>query len=124
MIRNNKYSIIISLIILYLSLANAKTFEHAGLFDIPYLDKMVHFGLYFSFMAVIIIEHRTYFDSTRKLILVALIPFFFGSVIELLQSGVTTTRKADVLDIMFNSAGIAVSLLLWLLFNPYYKQKL
>lgn len=122
MIRNNKFSIIVSIVILYLSLANAKTFEHAGFFDIPYLDKMVHFGLYFLFMGVIILEHSSFFDNTRKLILIALIPFIFGSAMELLQSGVTETRRADVLDIMFNSAGIAVALLSWLFFKPYHKQ--
>ena len=122
MIRNNKFSILISLVIIYLSLANAKTFEHAGLFDIPYLDKMVHFGLYFSFMAVIILEHRNYFDNTRKLILIALIPFIFGSLMEFLQSGITATRKADVLDVMFNSAGIAVAVLLWLFIKPYHQK--
>ena len=120
MIRNNKFSILISLVIIYLSLANSKTFEHAGLFDIPYLDKMVHFGLYFSFMTVIILEHRNYFDNTRKLILIALIPFIFGSLMEFLQSGITATRKADVLDVMFNSAGIAVAVLLWLFIKPYH----
>lgn len=124
MIRNNKFSVIVSLIILYLSLANAKTFEQAGFFEIPYLDKFVHFGLYFCFMTVIILEHRTFFDNTRKLILIALIPFVFGSIIELLQSGVTATRKADVLDIMFNSAGIVAAILLWLFIKPYHKQSL
>ncbi len=124
MIRNNKFSIIVSLIILYLSLANAKTFEQAGFFEIPYLDKIVHFGLYFCFMSVIILEHRTFFDNTRKLILIALIPFVFGSIMELLQSGVTATRKADVLDIMFNSAGIVAAILLWLFIKPYHKQSL
>ncbi len=122
MIRKNKFSIIISLIILYLSLANAKTFEHAGLFDIPYLDKMVHFGLYFTFMSVIILEHQNFFDNTRKLLLIALVPFFFGSLVELMQAGFTTTRKADVLDIMFNSAGIAVSVFIWLFIRPYYQK--
>lgn len=122
MIRNNKFSILVSLIILYLSLANAKTFEKAGLFDIPYLDKMVHFGLYFSFMAVIIVEHRIFFDNTRKLISIALIPFFFGSLLEILQAGITTTRSADILDIIFNSTGIACALLVWLFIRPYHRE--
>lgn len=124
MIKNNKFSIIVSIVILYLSLANAKTFESTGLFDIPYLDKIVHFGLYFSFMTVIIVEHRNYFDNTRKLILIAFIPLIFGSVIELLQAGLTTTRSADILDIIFNSAGVAVSLFFWLFIKPYYKGKI
>jgi VanZ family protein len=123
MVWRNKFSILVSLLILYLSLANAKTFESAGLFDIPYLDKMVHFGLYFFLMSVIIIEHRNYFENTRQLILVALIPFFFGSLIELLQSGITTTRKADILDILFNSTGVLVALVIWLFISPYHREK-
>lgn len=120
MIRKNKFSIIVSLLILYLSLANASTFEAAGLFEIPYLDKMAHTGLYFILMTVIIYEHRKFFDNTRKLVIIALIPFFFGSLIELLQSGITATRKADIIDILFNSAGIAAAVCIWLFFKPYY----
>jgi hypothetical protein len=122
MIRKNIFTITAAAIIAYLSLANAKTFENAGFFDIPYLDKFVHFGLYFFFMAVIIVEHRDYFNNTRKLILIALIPVVFGSLMELMQGGFTTTRKADVIDAMFNSGGVAAALGLWLFFIPYYRK--
>lgn len=122
MIRKNKFSILISLIILYLSLANAKVFESAGFFDIPYLDKFVHFGLYFLFMAVIILEHRKSFVNTRQIIIFALIPVFFGGLIELAQSGFTDSRKADILDIMFNTAGTATAVCIWLFYEPYYKK--
>jgi VanZ family protein len=119
MIRNNIFSILTSLVILYLSLANAKTFEAAGLFDIRYLDKFVHFGLYFIFMTVIIYEHRNYFNDTRKIIIAALIPIFFGILIELMQTGFTATRKGDVIDAMFNTGGVATSVFLWLFIRPY-----
>lgn len=122
MIKQNKFSILISLVILYLSLANAKTFESAGLFDIPYLDKFVHFGLYFLFMAVIILEHRNLFSNTRQIIVVALIPVFFGGLMELAQAGFTETRKADILDIMFNTAGTASAVCIWLFYEPYFKK--
>jgi len=122
MIKKNKFSILISLVILYLSLANAKTFETAGLFDIPYLDKFVHFGLYFLFMAVIIIEHRNQFSNTRQIIIVALIPVFFGGLMELAQAGFTDTRSADILDIMFNTAGTATAVCIWLFYEPYFKK--
>jgi VanZ family protein len=122
MIKQNKFSILISLVILYLSLASAKTFESAGLFDIPYLDKFVHFGLYFLFMAVIILEHRNLFSNTRQIIVVALIPVFFGGLMELAQAGFTDTRKADILDIMFNTAGTASAVCIWLFYEPYFKK--
>jgi VanZ family protein len=120
MIKKNKFSILISLLILYLSLANAKTFENAGFFDIPYLDKFVHFGLYFLFMAIIILEHRDSFINTRQIIVIALIPVFFGGLMELFQAGFTNTRKADILDIMFNTAGTASAVCIWLFYKPYY----
>jgi VanZ family protein len=123
MIKKNKFSILVSLVILYLSLANARTFENAGFFDIPYLDKFVHFGLYFLFMGVIILEHRNFFSSTRQIILFALIPVFFGGLVELVQSGFTETRKADILDIMFNTAGTVSAVCFWLFYEPYYKRR-
>jgi VanZ family protein len=122
MIKQNKFSILISLVIVYLSLASAKTFEGAGLFEIPYLDKFVHFGLYFMFMAVIIIEHRNLFINTRQIVIAALIPVFFGALMELAQSGFTETRKADILDIMFNTAGTATAVCIWLFYEPYFKK--
>jgi len=122
MIKNNIFSILVSLAILYLSLANARTFEEIGFFDVPYLDKFVHFGLYFIFMSVIILEHRNSFSNTRQIIIVALIPVFFGALMELFQSGFTNTRKADVLDIMFNTAGTATAVCIWLFLTPYYKK--
>jgi VanZ family protein len=123
MIGKNKFSILTSLLILYLSLANAEVFEKAGFFDIRYLDKFVHFGLYFMFMGVIILEHRHLFTNTRQIIIVALIPVFFGGLMELFQSGFTDNRKADVIDIMFNTAGTASAVCLWLFFEPYYKKQ-
>lgn len=122
MVKNNIFSILVSILILYLSLANASTFEDIGFFDIPYLDKFTHFGLYFFFMSVIILEHRKSFLNTRQIIIVALIPVFFGALMELMQSGFTTTRKADILDIMFNTAGTATAVCIWLFLTPYYKK--
>ncbi len=124
MIRNNKFSILISLIILYLSLANAKTFEKAGVFDIKYLDKMAHFGLYFIFTLTVIIEHRDFFKNTRQLLLIALIPFGFGTLMEFMQADFTATRTGDIIDVFANTGGILAALYLWLIIKPYYRQKI
>ena len=120
MIRRNIFSITVSLFILYLSLSTPQTFVKIGFFNIPYLDKFVHFCLYFLLMAVIIIEHRRSCTNTRKLLLIALIPFFLGISVELLQSGITNYRKGEILDMIANSAGITAALFLWLFIKPYY----
>lgn len=133
MIRNNIFTILLSIIILYLSFANSSSFQGTIFTDIPFLDrilkipyfdKIVHFGLYFLFMLVIIIEHRQLLPSTRILVIIGLVPVVFGGLIELLQSDLTTTRQADMLDIASNSAGVVCALLLWLLIKPYKLEKI
>jgi VanZ family protein len=75
-------------------------------------------------MSVIIFEHKDSFQNTRQLLLVALIPFFFGIVMELLQMTVTTNRKGEILDAVSNSAGVTIAMFFWLFIKPYYKQEI
>jgi VanZ family protein len=123
MIKKNKYTIVTAMVILYLSLAGSITFGGGNILNIPYIDKIGHFGLYFTLMSVIILEHKNLFQNTRQLLLVALIPFFFGNLIEILQMTLTTNRKGEILDALANSAGITIALFLWLFIKPYYKQE-
>jgi len=123
MIRKNIFSISVSLIILYLSLSTPQTFIKIGFFNIPYLDKFAHFFLYFLLMAVIILEHRNSCTNTRKLLLIAMIPFFLGILVEILQSGFTSNRKGEILDMIADSAGITAALFLWLFIRPYYNKE-
>jgi VanZ family protein len=113
MLRKNIFSILIASIILYLSMANAHTFDKVPI-NIPNFDKIVHFGMYFSFMSILILENRKTIKSTRILFLTGLIPFFYGIIIEIMQSTLTTTRTGSIYDAFANSAGILVSILLWL----------
>jgi VanZ family protein len=112
------------MVIVYLSLAGSLTFGQGGIINIPYIDKIGHFGLYFILMSVIILEHKDSFQNTRQILLVALIPFFFGTLMEFLQMTITTDRKGEILDALSNSIGITVAMFLWLFFKPYYKQEL
>jgi VanZ family protein len=123
MIRRNIFTIITSLVILYLSLAGSLTTGVGNFINIPYLDKIGHFSLYFLLMMVIIVEHRNSFSNTRQLILVAIMPFCFGTLLEFLQFLVTTNRKAEILDALSNSAGITIAMLLWLFFKPYHREE-
>jgi VanZ family protein len=113
MIRKNILSLLTALIIFYLSMANSHTFDKVPI-NIPNFDKFVHFGMYFGFMSVLIFENRKAIISTRKLFLISLIPFFYGIIIEFMQSAFTTTRTGSVYDALADAAGILVSGLLWL----------
>jgi VanZ family protein len=121
MIKKNFFSILVAVIILYLSLTSSHTFNKVSFFNIPFFDKIVHFGMYFVLMSVIILENRHSIKSNRHLILTALIPLFYGILMEIFQVVFTTTRYGSIYDVISNSAGIIVSLLLWLWIKPRIK---
>jgi len=118
MVKKNLFSIILALIILYLSLAGSDNFEKISIFNILFIDKIVHFGMYFALMSVIIFENRKSIKSTTHLFLTALIPLFYGILMEVLQLSFTISRSGSYKDVIFNSAGILVSLLIYLWIKP------
>jgi VanZ family protein len=124
MILKNKFTILTTLLIIYLSLAGSQTFGSGGFINIPYIDKIGHFGLYFILMAIIIFEHRNYFKDTRHLLLIALIPLCFGIFMEFMQMLLTSDRQGEFLDALADAAGIMASLYLWLLIKPYYREQI
>jgi VanZ family protein len=122
MIKKNFFSILMVLIIMYLSLTNGEKFEKFSLLHITFMDKIVHFVMYFVMMSVIIFEHRKTIRNARHLFLIALIPFSYGVLMEILQSILTVSRTGSFIDVIFNTAGISVSVLLSLLINPLSKE--
>jgi VanZ family protein len=121
MIKKNKFSILVALIITYLSLTSSHTFDKIPLINIPNFDKVVHFGMYFGFMSVIILENRKTIKGTSQLFLIGLIPLLFGVLMEILQATLTVTRSGSFYDALANSVGILVSILLWLWIKPLKK---
>jgi VanZ family protein len=124
MIIKNKFSIIIALIIMYLSLTNSHTFDKVSFLDSPYTDKIVHFAMYFSFMSIIIFENRKTIKGNVQLFLVAMIPLGFGIIMEILQALFTVTRTGSFYDVMANLSGIVASLLIWLYIKPKIKESI
>jgi VanZ family protein len=122
MLKNNKFSIIVALVILYLSLSGSETFDQVPFLNIPHLDKLMHFMMYFFFMSVLIFENRKTIKSTSHLFLLALIPLLYGITMEVLQMSVTENRSAEFLDFVSNTAGIFASVLLWLVIKNVIKE--
>jgi len=120
MIKKNIMSIIVALIIMYLSLASPDSFKKVHI-QIPHFDKIVHFCMYFGLMSVIIFENRRLFKSNRHIFFTGIIPLSYGILMEILQS-LTYTRTASIYDVLANSAGILVSILLWFWIKPFMKE--
>ena len=114
MIKKNIFTILVALIIMYLSLANSHTFDKIPLVDVPDFDKVVHLGMYFGLMSVIILENRKTLKSPVHLFLIGAIPLFYGILMEILQSTLTVTRSGSIYDALADAAGVLLSILLWL----------
>jgi VanZ family protein len=124
MLKKNIFSIIVALVILYLSLADAQTFDTVPVFNIPFIDKIVHLGMYFGLMSALIFDNRKSIKTNRQLFLVGLIPFFYGILIEILQSSFTVTRNGDLWDAFADLLGILVSIFLWFVIKPLFTKSL
>jgi VanZ family protein len=113
----------VALLLLYLSLTNAEKFEKIHINGITNFDKIVHFGMYFVLMSVIIIEHRKNIKSPASLFLLALIPLSYGILMEILQWTLTTTRSGDFYDTLSDAAGVLASVLLWIIIKPVARNR-
>jgi VanZ family protein len=122
LLKKNILSIILALIIMYLSLASSDTFKEVSFINIPNLDKIIHIILYFSLMTTIIFENRQIIKSLKHLLWISIIPLAYGILMEVLQATITVSRFASIWDILFNASGILVSLLLWIWSKPFIKK--
>lgn len=113
---------LVALVILYLSLANAHTFDKVPVFNIPYIDKIVHFGMYFGLMFLIIIENRKSIRSVKDLFTLSLIPLSYGIIIEILQSVLTVTRSGSFFDVIADLTGILVSIMIFIIIKLLNKE--
>jgi VanZ family protein len=112
-VKKYKFSILVALIISYLSLTNSHTFDKVSFLESQYTDKLVHFGMYFGLMSVIILENRKKLINTSRVIYAAIIPLSYGILMEILQGLFTSTRTASIYDVLFNLSGIVTAILIW-----------
>ncbi len=124
MIKKNIFSIIVALIILYLSVAESDSLDSVPFLNIPHFDKIAHFLMYAGLMSVIILEHRAYINGTMQLFTIALIPVLYGILMEILQLTITTTRTGSIIDALTNLLGVLTSVFLWLWLKPIVERKI
>lgn len=93
------------------------TFSKLPSISISDADKYVHFTFHFIFIMLwgfyTSINHNEIRIS--KIIRFVIISICYGIVIEILQETFTTTRHAELLDVLANSSGAVVALLVFVL---------
>jgi VanZ family protein len=106
-------------VILFFCLENAKNIPQI---DIPYLDKVIHAFFHFVFTTLWFLYLKKKLNGLNNMRLLGFSfigSFFLGIAIELMQQYFTTTRSADILDIMANLFGASLAVIVILLLNAY-----
>jgi VanZ family protein len=90
--------------------------------QIPNLDKCIHalFHFVFTFVWFLFFYKQLKLGSIFKPLLISFASsFVFGIIIEILQELVTTTRHADVLDVLSNFVGASLAVLTVVICDKY-----
>ena len=101
-------------------------FNNVPLGNVANLDKVVHAFFYFvltTFSFLFLKSRISDLNSLKPLIYSFLFSVFFGIGIEIAQGLFTETRQADVFDVLANTSGAGLSILLILLFGLNKKTK-
>lgn len=106
-------------VILFFCLENAKNIP---VIDILHVDKIIHVIFHFVFAILWFLYFKKKFNTSNGvnlLVFTVFVSFVFGIVIELIQQYFTTTRSADILDILANVFGALLAAVLIILVNSY-----
>ena len=101
-----KFSILLALIIALLSLAPSSSFPVSSIYNIPYIDKIVHILMYGSLGFVSLMESRCKRPCYGFHLLILLGAWVASALIEILQATVVETRGAEWTDLFANFLGL------------------
>ncbi len=101
-----KFTILLAIVIVLLSLVPSSSMPSSRLFNIPYLDKLVHFSMYASIGFVALMECICRDKCYLQHFLLILFLFLMSAIIEVLQATVIATRAAEWFDLFANFSGL------------------
>lgn len=111
LLQDNAYLIAVSITI-FITYLSLDSFSEINI-TIDNSDKFFHSLAYFVLTMSWFYAVEKSHSILRYKIVVAFFVFFFGILIEVLQSSLTTYRTADYYDILANSFGILIAMVLF-----------
>ena len=102
----------ITVLIAYLSLSRPVQLN----LEITFLDKILHLVAYFTLTVSWLFALKDY--SNNKIIFISL--FLYGVLMEFLQGWLTTYREKDILDVIANTVGVLIAMLVFNKLLKYY----
>ena len=115
-------SLIIFLLILVASTIPASEVKKVSFLNFPNLDNIVHLGMYFCFSFVLvydIFKSKTKLSSAAIYMISAITGLIYGGLLEIAQTSLTKSRSGDILDFSFNSIGVILAILLWMILKKF-----
>lgn len=109
-------AILWAIIILVLCGMPPQDVDKVKFIDFPHIDKVVHFCLYFvmGVLVVAVLSLNGTLKKSKWLLLVSIsICFIYGWIIEIFQQVLFTGRSYEVMDIVADTAGAIVGVLLY-----------
>ncbi len=104
--------------IVFVTILSLISFENQTITSFENSDKIVHFSFYFIMTSLLLRSIKK--KSKYKYLIVIVLPFFYGIIIEVLQHSFTQSRKGDFYDVLANSAGIFFAVML----NKYFIKRI
>jgi len=104
-------SVLIGLLILWLSLSSGSSLMPGGFLNVPYVDKIGHFIMYMFFAAVLLLDSCLWNSDRSVRYIILIIPLAFGALMEVLQLLLTDSRKAEALDLAADILGIGAGII-------------
>ncbi|MFC4739282.1 VanZ family protein [Flavobacterium ponti] len=104
--------------IVFVTILSLISFEKQTITSFENSDKIVHFSFYFIMTSLLLKSIKN--KRKYKYLIVIVLPFFYGIIIEVLQDSFTQSRKGDFYDVLANSAGIFFAVML----NKYFIKRI
>lgn len=122
------YSFLWMIVIAFLSLLPGADIPTPSFLRIPYMDKIVHFFMYFIFALLIIYGYLKYTRGNlrkKHIIISFFIVVFWGGLMEILQ-GVfqfSLGRSMDLIDFIANLTGSLVAILIFYITTKFWQKQ-
>lgn len=123
-LRTYFFSLIVLLMIVYLSLMKQPSTDGLELFDGA--DKVVHGIMYFGLSSMIWLDHlrkNKGVPVVRQIVAAAvLFPILWGGLMEIAQKYLTVDRACELMDFIANTTGVIIASLFFLSILKYVRQ--
>ena len=101
-----KFSLLLGLIVVLLSLLPAGSLPDPPIVNLPFLDKIVHLGMYGSLGLTAMLELRCKSSCLKPCLIMLILLFFMRFLIEVLQTYLIPSRSGEWLDLAANFLGL------------------